>query len=102
MIVWSKKLYFSETIKKKHRKIIYAIKHKKRVPEVYCIIYALNKENLFELIPANELLFPVYQTREIHIVGLSGNKREAEELVTDMISEIYRETKGFQVREYFG
>jgi len=34
-------------------------------------------------------------------LGIALSKREAFELVKDMLEEIYRETGGFQVREYF-
>lgn len=101
MIVWSDHLYFSESVKKKHRRAIFAIKHGRRMSNLYCIAFASNEENLFDILPANELLFPHYKHSEVHILGLANGKQEACELVQDMIIDIYRDTGDFKVRSYF-
>ncbi|MDD5935878.1 MAG: hypothetical protein PUC65_10045 [Clostridiales bacterium] len=101
MITWNEKLYFSESIKKKHRRTIFAIKHGKVTANVYCIAFASNEKNLFDILPANELLFPHYKNSEVHILGLARGRDEAALLVMDMIRDIYRETGGFSVREFF-
>lgn len=101
MIVWNDKLYFGESIKKKHRRIISAINRGKLTMDVYCIAFASNERNLFDILPANELLFPHYKNSEVHILGLAGGKREAALVVQDMVVDIYRATKDFKVREFF-
>lgn len=69
--------------------------------EVYCITFASNNENLFDIMNVNELLFPFYKRKEIYIVGLATSKEEAILLVVDMLMEIYNNTGDFLVREYF-
>jgi hypothetical protein len=101
MIVWNEKLYFGESIKKKHRRTISAITRGKRTKGVYCIAFASNQYNLFDILPANELLFPHYKNSEVHILGLAGGKEEATLVVQDMIVEVYRATKDLKVREFF-
>ena len=101
MIVWNEKLYFGESIKKKHRRMIMSIKRGKLTKGVYCITFASNENNLFDILPANELLFPHYKNSEVHILGLAGGKEEAALVVQDMIVEVYRATKDFKVREFF-
>lgn len=101
MIVWNEKLYFGESIKKKHRRMIMSIKQGKLLKGVYCITFASNENNLFDILSANELLFPHYKNSEVHILGLAGGKEEAALVVQDMIVEVYRATKDFNVREYF-
>lgn len=102
MIKWAKNLFLSENITpKKKAKIIKSIEKKNLMLEVYCITFASNPENLFDIINANEFLFPYYDKREIQVLGVALSKQEAFWLVKDMLEEIYRETGGFQVREYF-
>lgn len=102
MIVWSENLILGETIKKKHRKVIHAINRGRLVSGVYLIAYPSNPSNLLDLIPAKELLFPIYQRSEIHIIGLANGKAEAERTAAKMITEVYKKTGGFEIRGYFG
>ncbi|QHQ62517.1 hypothetical protein Ana3638_18435 [Anaerocolumna sedimenticola] len=69
--------------------------------EVYCITFASNSYNLFDIINANELIFPYYSKRDVYILGLAGSKGQAKYLVKDMLMEIYDKTGDFRVREYF-
>lgn len=101
LITWSKKLYIGPSIKRRHRYIKYAISHGKSKIGIYCITFASNQENLFDILPANELLFPHYKNSRIHILGLACGKIEALLLVRNMIDELYHETGNFKVREYF-
>lgn len=102
MVIWNEKLYFGESIKKKHRRAIFAINRGKLTKGIYCIAFASNENNLFDILPANELLFPHYKNSKVHILGLAGGKDEAALVVQDMIIDVYRSTGGFEVREFFG
>ncbi len=102
MIIWSENLILGETIKKKHRKVIHAIKKGRWISGVYLIAYPSNPANLLDLIPAKELLFPIYKRSEIHILGLANGKKEAERVAAEMIKEVYQKTGGFRIRDYFG
>lgn len=102
MIHWNETMYFGDNVKKEHRRVMRRIERGKLTEDIFCITFASNDENLFDIIEAKELLFPYYRTKDIHIVGLAKGKGEACLLVRDMIGEIYRETGGFKVREYFG
>ncbi len=102
MIKWAEKIYFSEDLKQKKKiKIMKSIEKGEMTFEVYCITFAVNSHNLFDIINANELLFPYYAKKDIYILGLAGSKGQAKLLVKDMLVEIYNETGGFRVREYF-
>lgn len=102
MITWADKLYLSSDVKpRKKSKIIKAMESGQLTFEVYCITYASNPNDLFDIINANELLFPYYSRKEIKILGFATSKEDAKLLVKDMIEEIYRESGGFKVREYF-
>lgn len=101
MIRWADKLYLGESIESRKKKVMKSVENGKLTFAVFCITYASNPDNLLDIINANELSFPYYQKREMYIIGLAGSKSEARELVRGMIEEIYRETGGFLVREYF-
>ncbi|MFU0826866.1 MAG: AsnC-trans-reg domain-containing protein [Lachnoclostridium sp.] len=102
MIKWAKKLYFSSDMKQtKKNRLIRAIEKGELTYEVYCITFASNPHNLFDIINANELLFPYYARQEITVLGLAGSRGQAKLLVKDMLEEIYNKTGDFRVREYF-
>lgn len=102
MIKWAEKLYLSEEIKQnKLNKLKKVIEKGKVTFEIYCITIASNTDNLFDIINANELLFPYYERKDMYIIGLAESKLEAKLLVKDMLLEVYNNTGGFKVREYF-
>ena len=101
MVTWSEKLYLGEGIKKKHRRAMFAINHGKLAYDVFVIAFASNEENLFDIIAADELLFPHYKNSKIHILGLAKGREEAKIIIKKMIVEIYNETGDFKVRDYF-
>lgn len=101
MISWTSRLFIGEKMKRKKDKIIAAINNSEATFGVYCITFASHPRNLFDIMDANELLFPHYKRSEIKIVGLAKGKEEAIGLVQDMIMEVYNNTGNFDVRSYF-
>ena len=101
MISWTEGFFIGDKIRKKKNSVISSIKNGEVTFDVYCIIIASHKDNLFDIVDANELLFPFYQSMEVRIVGLAKGRREAYQLVERMILEIYRNTGNFDVRAYF-
>ncbi len=101
MIQWASKLYIGEKLIKKKDKAISRINKRKVTVGIYCIAFASGPHNLFDIMDANELLFPHYKKADITIVGLARGKDEALNLVHDMLIEVYNKTGAFKVREYF-
>lgn len=101
MVVWSEKLYISEALLKKSDKIKKKLSQGHLVPDVFLIAKPTNEENLFDVIPAKELLFPYHKKREILVYGLAKGKEDALELVRTILEEMYRETGGLCSKEYF-
>ncbi len=101
MIKWADKLYLGESIHSRKEKVMRSLENGKITFAVYLITHASNRDNLLDIINANELSFPYYQKKECVVIGLAGSASEAKGLVTDMIEEIYRNTGDFKVREYF-
>ena len=74
---------------------------KKNSPTLYCIILASDGHNLFEIIGCNELRFNYYRKRDLFVVGLTYSYKNAVELVTSIIMEVYEKTGAFDVHSYF-
>ena len=101
MIAWAEHLYVGEKMKKKKERSIASINQREAVFGVFCIIFASNPANLFDIIEANEFLFPHYQKTDIFIIGIAKGKQEAVLLVQEMLMEVYHQTGEFNVRAYF-
>lgn len=101
MIVWSEKLYIGEQAEKNCRKVQKKLENGKLVPGFFLITRPSNENNLFDILPATELLFPYYKRQELLVYGLAKGKAEAEELVVSMLEDVYRETDGLCCKEYF-
>ncbi len=101
MIKWATHLYIGEKMEKSKEQAMDSISGRKATYGVYCITYASNSSNLFDIIEANQLLFPHYARTEICIVGLAKGKQEALVLLQTMLMEVYNQTGEFNVRAYF-
>lgn len=101
MILWAENLYIGKKLRRKKDSTISSISSRKLTPGVYCIAFASNPDNLFDIMDANQLLFPHYKKAEVKIVGLAKGKEEAISLVHDMLLEVYNKTGAFNVRTYF-
>ncbi|MGB4661223.1 MAG: hypothetical protein WBI07_18770 [Mobilitalea sp.] len=88
-------------MKKKKNKVIASINNREATFGVYCIAFASHPSNLFDILDANELLFPHYQKSEVTVVGIAKGREEAVKLVQSMLMEVYQKTGEFDVRTYF-
>lgn len=101
MIKWYDNLYMDHIMEKKQNKIKKKIQGSKATLNVYCIIFASNEHNLFDILDANELKSSFYKKRDIYILGLAYGKENAISIIKFMMEEIYKNTGEFNVREYF-
>lgn len=101
MIVWSDKLYIGEQAEKNSRKIRKKLENGKPVMDYYLITRPSNEQNLFDILPAMETLFPYYKRQELLVYGLAKGKDEAEALLLTILEDVYRETDGLCCKEYF-
>ena len=101
MIRWTKQLFIGDNIKKKKDKVIDSINNREATFGVYCIAFASHPDNLFDIMDANELLFPHYKKMDVWVLGLAKGKEEAIYMVQNMLLEVFNKTGGFDVRAYF-
>ncbi len=101
MIVWSEKLYIGGQAEKHSEKVQKKLQKGKPVIGYFLITRPSNEKNLFDILPAAELLFPYYKRQELMVYGLAKGREEAEALVVSMLEDVYRETGGLGCKEYF-
>jgi len=101
MIVWSEKMYIGEQAEKKLRKVQKKLESGKLLPGYFLITRPSNADNLFDILPTKELLFPYYKKQVLFVYGLAKGREEAEKLVVSMLEDVYRETDGLCCKEYF-
>ena len=97
---WYKNLYLGEEIAPKARKIINKIKKNKPTIDVYVIALASNPMNQLDIIPSWELLQKGYPTEQIRVIGLAKGKKEALQLVTSLVDEVYQKTGDVKILDY--
>lgn len=99
---WAEHLYLSDKTAAKKEKIIKKAVRGAGMTSVYFIALASNPENLFDIFHAAHLKEPAFYRQNPFIVGIASGYEEALEMVRRIVEDIYRETGGFRVREYFG
>lgn len=97
---WYKNLYLGEGIVPKARQTINKIKKNKPTIDVYVIALASNPENQLDLIPSWELLQKGYPTDQVRVIGLAKGKKEALQLVTSLVDEVYQKTGDVKILDY--
>lgn len=101
MIVWSEKLYIGGQAEKNCQKVQKKLEKGRPVPGFFLITMPSNENNLFDILPAEALLFPYYKRKKVLVYGLAKGKAEAESMVASMLEDVLRETDGLYCKEYF-
>ncbi len=72
-------------------KILKRISKGKRVHNLYVIVLPLGRDGLLEIYVYNQLLQPFYRpvVDQIHVLGVALSKEDAEELVLQMVQDMY-------------
>lgn len=95
---WYKKLYHSDSIKQvKWTK--YQILYGKK-SNYYCIALASHKNNLLDIYESRFLRTTVLNLDDLYVLGIAKNKKEAYEVVRQIIEEVYKHTGAFDIRRY--
>lgn len=78
---------------------------KKRLSfDTYLITLPSNTSNILDIYSSNILLQSHYKkkyiTENVYVIGIAEGKKEALELVRDIIDEVYSNTGGFNISRY--
>lgn len=101
MILWCDDPYLDEVLTPKWNRLKKKIAKEKFTMGIYCIAFPTNPENLFDIIPANELLFPYYKRKELRLVGAAKGKQGAFMLLAEMVEDMLEDLGKIDPEEYF-
>lgn len=94
-----KKLYLSDSMKRRRTKAIWNLKYNKKKANVYVVALAPNRD-LLEIYHSFQLNQTLYQDNPPFIVGLAADYEEAVELVQRILMDTLQSTGGFDVKQY--
>lgn len=96
-----KNLYFGEEALKQKKELTTYIKRRKWQFGLYVITLSDNDENLLDLYETIQFEQNYYKKKDLLIVGVAVGRDEALTLVGEIINDIYQNTRGFNVKDYF-
>lgn len=97
-----KRLYLSPSIKDKRQQIIWKLKTGRPQPTIYLIALAGN-DDLFEIYHSGIFKQRYFKKKENapYIVGIARGYAGAVDLVSEMLTDVWRETNSYDVKNYF-
>ena len=107
---WSKRLFYGEKASKKKFKLIKSVNKRSVTPFLYIIALIDGELCIISQVIFNAIyykkrnLFKNFFKREqynILILGLAISRYEANELIRDMVDEVYKNTSSFDYQKYF-
>ena len=96
---WYERLYVGEKAKKDRYSIIQAVRGGKYTG-YYILTPPSNERNLLDIFPAITLQQPYYKERDLLILGIAADERDAAMLAGQIVNEVLQETGGYNVVDY--
>lgn len=97
----SDKLYISEGLQPKRKRLLHKIEAGKPVLRLYLITNALNGEDLFDIYYYNQLFQKYYQVyQSLTVYGLARTREEAFALVEQMVSDCLARQNNCDIRTF--
>lgn len=94
-------LYTTEKTKKMLPRIMRKIRSRKLQPGIWILTISSNRQNLLDIFHSIHYMQPMFEHLNPDIVGIAESEDAAKELLIRIAEDIYRETGGFDVRNYF-
>lgn len=103
-MIFADKCYTYNLTERKQARIRKRIRQHKPVRNLYVIVLPLLQDGLLEIYPYNQLLQKPYRKLDsrIRVVGFARGKEVAEQLVLQIIQDMYDETgEEWKVEDFF-
>ncbi len=94
------RLLLGPKARKRKKEILWKLRRKKPLHNIFLLTFPTNQKNLLDIIPANLLLQPYYKKRNLFILGIAQGKEEALELFARLVEKIYLETGTVKIIDY--
>lgn len=102
---WYRKLYLGDNAKDAKYKIIGKVRTSKFQMDTYLVTLSNNPDNLLDIYSAKFLLQPHFKDAhildDIYVIGIAKGRDEAFKVIENIISDVYSNTGGFKLREYY-
>jgi len=101
-MLWFEKIFTGESVRDRSEKIIDLVNKRKHVPGLYLITLASNETDQLDIVHygLNSRLMREYMKLPM-IVGLAGSKKEAIQVVQDIIRQVHLDTGQYDMRRFF-
>jgi hypothetical protein len=101
---WYKKMYLGDNARKKRFKIMAGVSAGRWQYDVYLIRLSDNPDNILEMFSTNMLLQPHYKgsAGKMLVLGAACGYDEGLEVMSEILSDTYRERGDFDVAGYLG
>lgn len=104
MIVFDENLRCTQKLSGKVDKIRKQVSRRKLLAaKVYCVAFPSNGDNILDIYNTRDFLFKYYRKGDavVHIIGIAESEDAAQEMVREIIDEVYSKTGNFDVERYF-
>ncbi len=99
--IWYKNLYYGEKAGKHKKLIKFSIKTGHAGLNTFVLTIPSGDGNMFDIYRTVEFKQKIYKDRSIKVVGIAKGKEEAYELTSQIVNDVYTNTGGFDVRNFF-
>ena len=88
---------------KKKEKILKKLRHKRKIDGIYVVTLPLITDGLLDIYEYKNLFGKFYKkiSDEIYIVGVAKSKEDANEVVRDIVQDMYDAGEDFDTRRFF-
>lgn len=93
-------LYVGESIASAEYKIVEKVHKGEVVSDLYLITFSSHPDNMLDVMLEKEALQACYKKQGLKVVGIASGKKEAIDLVQNIIKESMRETGSADVRAF--
>ncbi len=98
---WCNKIYHGDRASENQKELLKKLKHKKWALGVYVITLPENDKNLLDIFETIQFGQPAYRKKKLTVVGVAVGRDEALALVQRIVQDVYEQTGGFGVKEFF-
>lgn len=97
---WSDKLYVSDNLKKREKKIRLRMEKEKFSMDIFLLTLPTNRQNQLDIFPSVHLNQAYIKAQCPPVIGLAKGYNKALELVLRITKDCYRERRDVKIREY--
>lgn len=99
-IIFSKKLYMDDSLKKKEKRIMWKLQHFKRFVNLYLILWPQGVDGQLEIMHSSLLRQEYYKTNTVVVVGFSKSYVGAVDIIVKLAKSVLKETGDIKIKEY--